>query len=186
MDEDKVKNEMATPKKRKRPSIEQMIQDAVLVGLEAGRSDAAKSAREAFAAAEERVMTFHALEKKVARDKQYLIQLQMIGSPERSKSIVRFSKTGVRLTPEEQLQAIITSTRAEIAKNEMEVEEIRDALSEIRDDEYYFTIEERYFHNKRDADIAEEFHYDKATIWRNRTRLVKQLAVYFFGAAAII
>ena len=184
--EQKQQEEKASKKNRKRPSIEQMIQDAVLAGLAAGRSDAPKTAREAFAAAEDRIMSYHTLVKKVARDKEYLVQLQIIGSPERSKSIVRFSKTGVRLTPEEQLQAVITSTRAEIARNEMEADAIKTALDEIRSDEYYFTIEQRYFHNKKDAEIAEEFHYDKTTIWRNRTRWVKQMAVNFYGATALI
>lgn len=39
--------------------------------------------------------------QKVEDDKEKLEQIKTHGAPERSKSIVRFSRTGYRLTPEE-------------------------------------------------------------------------------------
>ena len=181
--------EQKQPKKsetKKRPSVEQMIRDAVLAGIAAGRSDAPETAGKAFHYAEDRISNYHTLLGKIERDKKFVEQVQIIGSPERSKSILRYSKGGVRLSPEEQLQAVISSTQADIARNEAEAESIREALEEISGDEYYFTVEQRYFDNKTDEEIAAASNRGRATIWRNRTRLVRKMAVHFFGSAALV
>ena len=186
MAEQKQPKKSESTKGGKRPSVEQMIRDAVLAGIAAGRSDAPDTAAKAFHYAEDRISNYHTLLRKIERDKIFVEQVQIIGTPERSKSILRYSKSGVRLTPEEQLQAVITSTQADIARNEAEAEAIRDALKEISTDEYYFTVEQRYFHNKTDDEIAEASKRGRATIWRNRTRLVRKIAVHFYGSAALV
>lgn len=182
-----------TPQRKSKPSkwtdekIVQLINDSVLAGIAAGKQAVVEDAKAAFSYTERRIRAYHPLLEKIQRDKKYLDQVLEIGSIERSKSILRYTQNGgSRLSAEEKLEAVIASTKAEIAKNEFEAEEIGAALEAIHADEYYFVIEQRYFHNKTDDEIANLFHVDKTTVWRNRVRLVSDLAVRFFGSAAFV
>ncbi len=167
--------------------IRQVIDDAVLAGREAGRKEAVSDAKTAFSYTEKRLRAYPALQKKINTDREYLEQVQIYGTPERSKSIIRYSQSsGSRVAPEEKLEAAIAALKAEIARNEYEADTIKEALDDISDDPYYYVLEQRYFHDKTDEEIAKMFKVDRSTVWRNRARLVEKLAVRFFGSVAFV
>jgi DNA-directed RNA polymerase specialized sigma24 family protein len=97
----------------------------------------------------------------------------------------RVKKNSVRLDPEEALEAIIKDQEAAIAADQHEVDILETALDYIRDDPYYKTVSGRYFDGLDNETIGEKIGCDGTTVWRNRQRLVKSLAVRLYGTTAI-
>ena len=162
-----------------------LISDAVNAGLQAGRVQASTTAKDAYKATEKRLYALPVLESKVADDREMLREMQTHGVRERSKSLVRFQRSGYRVSPEDMLDAIINDLQATIATDEHEVLKIRRALAYIADDQYARTVSGKYIDGMDDAEIAEEIPCDPTTVWRNRKRLVQRLAVLLYGASAI-
>ena len=54
-------------------------------------------------------------ERKLQEDKEKLEEIRTHGTPQHSKGIVRYSRTGIRLSPEEILDGIIKDMEATIA-----------------------------------------------------------------------
>lgn len=169
----------------KEPSLEDIIKKAVDAGLEAGRRSAERSVKNAFKDTERRLYALPTLRQKLADDRERLEEIKTYGPRSRSKSITRFGKSSVRLTPEEILEAVVTDMEATIAADEYEIECIEKALSIISDDEYIKTVTGRYIEGLTDEEIAEAIHCDTSTVWRNRKRLVQRLAVWLYGAKAV-
>lgn len=170
---------------KKNPSVEEIIKKAVDAGLEAGRLSAERSSRNAFKDTERRLYALPTLRQKLEDDRERLDEIKTYGPRSRSKSITRFGKSSVRLTPEEILEAVVTDMEATIAADEYEIERMEKALSIIAGDEYALTVTGRYIEGLTDEEIAEAIHCDTSTVWRNRKRLVQRLAVWLYGAKAV-
>jgi len=65
-----------------------------------------------------------------------------------------------------------------------EIKAVKRALELIQDDPYYPLIPARYFDGADERAAAFLCSCDKATIWRNRKRLLDRMAVYLFGTGA--
>lgn len=157
----------------------------IKLAVEAGRISAERSARDAFKATERRLYALPVLRKKLEDDRDRLTELRQHGPRGRSKSITRFSKSSVRLSPEEIFEAVVMDMEATIASDEYEVENMDKALAQISNDDYYLTVTGRYIDDLPDEKIAELIPCDTTTVWRNRKRLVQRLAVWLYGAEAI-
>lgn len=168
-------------KTKRQPNIETIIKKAVTAGLAAGR----REAEDIYKATEKRLYALPVLEKRIKDNQQRLVELQTQGSPRRSKDIRRLSRPGMRLSPDEILEVLIADVEAAIAKDEYEVETIKKALENIKDDPYYLTVEGRYFEQISDDEIAKKIHCDTTTVWRQRKRLVQTIAVWLYGADAV-
>lgn len=164
------------------PDFDAIIQKAV----NAGRAQGMSIAKDAYKATERRLYALPVLRQKVEDDKEKLEQIKTHGAPERSKSIVRFSRTGYRLTPEEMLEANIKYLEATIAADEYEIECVEKALTAIEADTYYETVKGKYIDGRSDEQIAETIPCDYTTVWRNRKRLVQKVAVMLYGAQAVL
>ena len=70
-------------------------------------------------------------------------------------------------------------------KDMAEVEKIEWAIKSIDGDEYASIIPMIYFDKMRVEDVADKLGCDKATLYRNRNRLLDILKLKFFGAKAI-
>lgn len=161
--------------------VENMIARAV----QAGRMSAERTAKDAFKATERRLYALPVLVSKLEEDKERLAEIKKYGPRSRSKSITRFVKSGVRLSPEEIFEAVVMDMEATIAADEYEVEVMGRALDTISGDEYYQTVTGRYIEDRSDEEVAALIPCDTSTVWRNRKRLVQKLAVWLYGAEAI-
>lgn len=65
-----------------------------------------------------------------------------------------------------------------------EVKKIKRVLESISDDPYYQAIPAKYFQGAKDRTAAILCACDKATVWRNRSRLLDILAFRLFGVDA--
>ena len=165
--------------------IEAIIKKAVTEAVEAGRKLSEQKPKDVFKATERRLYALPVLIKKVEDARQRLKELEQIGMPERSKDVLRFSRSGRRLSPEEILEALISDIKASIAADEHEIETIKKALKNIEGDPYYLTVTGRYFEGLSDEEIAKQIPCDERTVRRHRSRLVRVLAVWLYGAEAV-
>ena len=176
--------------------ISEEVQRAFSMGLEqidqsvqrahdAGAAQREAQTKDAFKDTEKRLYAYPLLKQKIKKDERYIAQISAEGLPERSNSIMRYSRPGSRISPEEAVEAEIREYTAAIARNRNEVETIESALETVQEDSYYDALEDKYFKSRRDEAIALDMHCDPATVRRNRNRLVKQIAVLLYGTDAM-
>jgi hypothetical protein len=175
-------------KKRKKSAdddISTIIQKAVDASFTAGRLQGQRAPDDFYKATERRLYALPVLQRKLESLREKLEDLETAGSPRRSKDVKRLCRPGVRLSPDEVLDALIADCKADIAVNEHEVEVIQEAMEGIEDDPYYSAISGRYFDGLSDEEIAEQIPCAAATVRRNRKRLIRGVAVWLYGAEAI-
>ncbi|MBQ8136573.1 MAG: hypothetical protein IJ174_03985 [Clostridia bacterium] len=131
-----------------------------------------------------RIKSLPVLQERVAENKARLGKDGNL-MPEKSKSIVRFSASGVRADPEEMLEAVIQTLEAHIAADEEEISIVTKALESVKNDYYYQTVVGTYIDQKTDEQLAEEMHCEESTIRRNRKRLTSIISVRLYGVFAI-
>lgn len=164
---------------------ENSMENIIYMAVEAGRISAERTARDAFKATERRLYAIPDLREKLKDDEEELEDTRLYGLKERSHSITRFFKSGVRLTPEEILEAVVIDLEAAIAATRHELEALEKALTSIEADPYYLAVEGKYIERLTDNEIAEKIPCDPATVWRNRKRLVQRVAVRLYGVEAV-
>ncbi len=125
------------------------------------------------------------MQRKIEDDKERLAEIEAGDIRERSKSIVRFSKTGSRISPEEMLEGLKQDLIARIAADEHEIQQIENAVAAIEDDAYCMVVYNRFILCETDEEIAEQIPCDPSTVRRNRGRLIRKLAVRLYGVDAI-
>lgn len=172
-------------KRQKKSDIEKIIERAVKEGIEAGRKQAERVPVDAYRATERRLYALPVLVRKVEDAQLRLKELEQTGAPRRSKDVIRFTRTGVRVSPEEILDAMIVDIKASIAADEHEIETVKKALRNIEDDTYYVAVSGRYFEGISDEEIAKQIPCDERTVRRHRGRLVRVVAVWLYGAEAV-
>jgi DNA-directed RNA polymerase specialized sigma24 family protein len=168
-------------KRQKKTDIEKIIERAVEAGRAAGR----KQADDTYKATERRLYALPVLIKKVEDAKGRLKELEQTGAPQRSKDVIRFARSGVRVSPEEILDALVLDIKASIAADEHEIETMKRALLQIENDTYYPAVKGKYIDGLSDDEIAQAISCDPSTVRRNRGRLVRILAVWLYGAEAV-
>ena len=166
-------------------NIEVIIKKAVNEGIEAGRRLSVSAPYDAYKAVERRLRALPDLKDKVKEEREYLEDLLTYGLPKHSNDIIRFKRSGVRLSDEEILEALIMDLKASIAANEHEIKTVEDALEVLKTDPYYPVIKGKYFEQLSDEVLAEELFCDASTVRRNKARLVRRLAVRLYGVKAL-
>ena len=161
------------------------FESIIRTAVEAGKMASARTAKDAFKATERRLYAIPDLREKLKDDEEELNDTRLYGLKERSHSITRFLKSGVRLTPEEILEAVTIDLEANIASTRHELEVLAKALASIESDPYYLTVYGKYVERMQDSEIADKTHCDPATVWRNRKRLIQRVAVRLYGVEAI-
>jgi DNA-directed RNA polymerase specialized sigma24 family protein len=166
-------------------SINDLINTAIERALKAGREQKAAEVKDAFKATEKRLYALPTLMLKVEEDEAWIVDIQISGSHERSQSLVRFGTSGVRLSEDEIVEGLIIERRSRIVADEQEIQTMQRALGIVRDDEYYEIIPLKYFDKRSDDEIADELHCDASTVRRNKSRLIREMSVYLYGAVVV-
>lgn len=164
--------------KTNKPTVEEIIQKAVF----ATRLAAERQTKDAFKATESRLYDYPILKLRIKDKTEELNEIRNNGIHKKSKSIVRFQKNGVRLSEEEIMEAVIKDLEAQIAGDRKECETIEKAISILDGDQYQNIIGLKYFDGLSDDEIGEEFHCDPRTVRNHKSRLVKRISVFLYGA----
>lgn len=166
-------------------NIEEIIKKAVNEGINAGRREAERKPLNAYKETERRLYALPDIIEKVKRDKAYLEDLQTHGLPRRRADIIRFKKSGVRLSDDEIKDALIQDIQARIAADEYEIQVMEEAMAPLKDDPYFLAVSGRYFDRMSDEEIAAKIPCAERTVRRNRGILVRRIAVRLYGAGAL-
>lgn len=165
--------------------IEEIISRAIERGLQAGAVHASGTAKDAFKATERRLYALPILEKKLKIDIESLEEIKGIGLKGRSKDIQRFNRTGYRISPEDLADAIRQDLEATISQTEHEIKTVYTAMEAFADDDYYETVTAKYVQRHDDEDVAKDLGCGTTMIWKQRTRIVKDIAVMLYGVSAV-
>lgn len=161
------------------------LESIIRTAVETGKLAAARAVKDAFKATERRLYAIPDLREKLKDDEEELEDTRLYGLKERSHSITRFFKSGVRLAPEEILEAVVIDLEANIAATRHELEALEKAMKSIEADPYYLAVAGKYIERLTDNEIAEKIPCDPSTVWRNRKRLVQRVAVRLYGVEAV-
>ncbi len=178
--------------KSKQEGAMRMVKDRMLdpaalaaqYGVPPQSADRGKTEKAAYAETERRLYAMRALRARVEDTREELAELEGLGIEalrEHSASLVRVLRPGMRLDPEEVHAVQLATLRGRLAADERELKRMNIALSFISDDPYYLAVEARYLRGMGDYDIAERLNCDPSTVRRNRTRLVRMLALRLYG-----
>ena len=105
--------------------------------------------------------------------------------PGRSKSIVRFTASGCRVNPEEMLEAVRQSVEAHIAADQQEIDAVTAAMDCVKEDFYFPVLTDGLAGDKTEAQLAEALFCDESTVRRNRSRLIRVVAIRLYGVEAV-
>jgi len=176
---------VAQTSKLKPVNIPALIKDAVNAGLIAGQESARRSPDDVYKATEKRLHAYNIILHRITSNKSKLEDYKTEGIKRVSTSLVRFSKSGSRLSETDIISALIQDTEASIASDEYEIKEMTYALCMIENDHYYAAVYDRYVLGFNDNEIAERLECDTSTIRRNRSRLIRNMSIWLYGAHAI-
>lgn len=180
-----LRNIIELLKSVKQSSNKELIEEAVRAGIRAALVERTNSPDDPYKQTQRRLEAIIILQDRIADNKARLEGLKEIGVQEKSKSIVRFSASGVRADPMEMYDAVLADLEAHIAIDEEEVEAVMRAMMYYQNDRYFNVVYDKYIEGKTDVEIAEESFCDESTVRRNRGRLVHMIAVRLYGAVAL-
>lgn len=135
---------------------------------------------------EARLYAYNDLKAKIYNDVLDLNDLKREKTSVKSRDIIyRSVSGGISITPEEVQEIKIEKLSRVIREGMREVARIEDAIKSVKDDYYNDVIKLRYFKRMTDETVAEQLNCDVSTVRRNRKRMLKRIAVRFFGTDAI-
>ena len=135
---------------------------------------------------EARLYAYKDLKAKVYNDMLDLNDLRREKASGKSRDIIyRSVSGGVSISPEEIQEMKIQKLSRIIREGLREIARIEDAVKSVEDDYYSDVIKLRYFNRMTDENVAEKLNCDVSTVRRNRKRLLKRIAVRFYGMEAV-
>ena len=161
------------------------IEEVIRVAVEAGRMAEAKGSKDIQRSTENRLYAYPVLQQRIIDNRERMEEFIKHGPRGRSAGIVRYQKSGSRLSPEEIYDCILQDMEATIAADEDEVATIDRAIALIQNDPFIRAVTGKYFDGLPDDAIGEEICCDATTVWRNRKRLLKTIKAYLYGAMAV-
>lgn len=110
--------------------------------------------------------------------------LRKYGVPQKSLSIVEYTPGGGLpkglCMEEEAVEAAVRNVEASVHDTVQAIELIDRCMASLANDPYYDILEMRYFEGRTQEDIADYYNCSQVTISKNKSRLVKELALKLF------
>jgi len=124
------------------------------------------------------------LELRIDENIQKLKKIEIgIESKTISKDIVLMAQN--RLTNEQKIKGRVIYLKTEIAKDNRILNDLEEALILVKDNDFFITIEQRYFYGQDDFEIANNLNCSTKTVRRKRNELLDNMAVKIFGSDAL-
>jgi DNA-directed RNA polymerase specialized sigma subunit len=181
-----TKDEMIELSELVAQSVVKALIDNGLVGASVSANKKTKqSEKSAYAKTEQLLYNYNGFKKIVAEKQLEIEELQQYGVPGKSAMSggerVQSSRTvqGIVL-PEESVENAVQRIHCAIQSTVQVISMIDKGMSALENDPYYKVLEMRYFEGRTLEDIGVHFNCDHSTISRNKSRLVKELALRFF------
>ena len=145
---------------------------------------APKTERTAYQKCEQLLYNYMGFKRIVEERNQEIAELREFGVPQKCGAVgERVQSSNVRrgiVLPEESVEDAVRTVQESVRDTVRVISLIDKCMSALRFDPYYKILEMRYFEGRTQEDIAAEFGCNQATIARNKSRLVKELAMRLF------
>lgn len=144
-----------------------------------------KNEKTAYQKTEQLLFNYLGFKRIVEERKQEILDLRKYGVPQKcggtSGERVQTSRTNVGIVlPEDAVEDAVRSVEASVQGTVAAINLIDKSMAALRNDPYYKILEMRYFEGRTLEDIGVYFGCDHTTISRNKSRLVKELAMRLF------
>jgi hypothetical protein len=164
-------------------SVVNALKDNGLVG--ASNECKPKNEKTAYQKTEQLLFNYNGFLRIVADKKQEIADLRMYGVPGKSACAggerVQSSRTNVGIVlPEDAVEDAVRSVERSVQGTVAAIKLIDKCMASLKHDPYYDVLPMRYFEGRTLEDIGVYFGVDHTTISRNRSRLVKELAMRLF------
>jgi len=148
------------------------------------KTPAPKSERTAYQKTEQLLYNYMGFKRIVEERKQEIEELRRYGVPQKCGAVgerVQTSRVnhGIVL-PEEAVEDAVRTVLDSVQDTVRVIALIDKCMAALRFDPYYKILEMRYFEGRTQEDIAVTFGCNQTTIARNKSRLVKELAMRLF------
>lgn len=164
--------------KKQEEKIEELFQKAVSHGK--------SYVKNKYKQTEKRLYAYPILQKNIDR---YKLDIEDVKSESFSHShdivIYTVGGAGEKRDIEDIRKAKILMLEQKIVRDEKEIREVNAALDVIKNDEYHKIINLAYFKNMTPDEIGKELNCDRATVFRNKKRLINMIITSFYGADAL-
>lgn len=144
-----------------------------------------KNEKTAYAKTEALLFNYNGFRRIVAERQQEIADLRRYGVPGKSACAggerVQSSRTNVGIVlPEDAVEDAVRNVERSVEGTVQAIALIDKCLATLKTDPYYDVLPMRYFEGRTLEDIGVYFGVDHTTISRNRSRLVKELAMRLF------
>lgn len=180
-----TKGEMVQLSELVAQSVVKALIDNGLVGANNNTKNSKKGAeKSAYQKTEQLLYNYNGFKKIVAEKQLEIEELRQYGVPGKSLSIVAYSPNGSSapgtVLQEEAVECAVRNVECAIQSTVQVIAMIDKGMKALENDPYYKVLEMRYFDDYTLESIGVHFNCDHSTISRNKSRLVKELALRFF------
>ena len=161
------------------------LEDKGVLGVQTRPRDGKKE-MSAYQNTEALLFSYVNFKKIVAEKQQEIADLRKYGVPGKSSTAnsgtrVQTSRTNVGIVlPEDAVEDAVRSVEASVQGTVQAIALIDKCMAALKSDPYYSILPMRYFEGRTLEDIGVCLGYDHSTISRNKSRLVKELAMRLF------
>lgn len=143
-----------------------------------------KTEKTAYQKTEQLLFNYRGFQRILEERAEEIENIKKFGVAKRSASIVEYSPhtgtVGQLVLPEESVENAVRTVEASVETTVQVIALIDKCMDALKNDPYYKILEMRYFEGRTLEDIGIYFSCDHSTISRNKSRLVKELAMRIF------
>ena len=162
----------------------ELVAQAVVKALEGKTPVKDKQEKTAYQKTEQLLYNYRGFKRIVEERLQEIDDLRRYGVPKKCGGVTEFvAKGGLPsgiVTEEESVESAVRSVERSVQGTVQAIALIDKCMAALKYDPYYPILEMRYFDGRTQEDIAVALNCNQATIARNKSRLVKELAMRLF------
>ena len=143
-----------------------------------------KPEKTAYQKTEHLLFNYNGFKRIVTEKKQEIEDLRKFGVPKKCGGVTEFVQKGGLpqgiVLDEESVEDAVHSVQKSVQDIVQVINKIDNAMCVLRSDPYYPILEMRYFEGRTQEDIALELKCSQQNVSKNKSRLVKELAMRLF------
>ena len=162
----------------------ELVAQAVVKALGNKAPAAPKQEKTAYQKTEQLLFNYMGFKRIVVEKEQEIEDLRKFGVPKKCGGVTEYVQKGGLprgiVLEEESVEDAVRSVQRSVHDTVQVIALIDKCMAALKFDPYYPILEMRYFEGRTQEDIAVTLNCNQATIARNKSRLVKELAMRLF------
>lgn len=162
----------------------ELVAQAVVKALGGKAPTAPKQEKTAYQKTEQLLFNYMGFKRIVAEREQEIEDLRKFGVPKKCGGVTEYVQKGGLprgiVLEEESVEDAVRTVQRSVQDTVQVIALIDKCMAALKHDPYYPILEMRYFEGRTQEDIGVTLNCNQATIARNKSRLVKELAMRLF------